>query len=203
MESLVYLKELGLLTVPAREFTYEQMNAALKYAGRLRTKGRGFNLRTDGGFRSRNQDDLPFKRNFTLTGLKNIMERYKDSLTYIIFETPDDTKLYFNGTCCLDETGPFVAEINYTDQGANRDTMKIGKNRIRIDIPPQFDCEPVLLQIRGDMMSRGLYKTVEISAFEEGQKIVYWQIRNMTPPGSLQNYMDICKMLGIKHIEVK
>ncbi len=177
------LESLGLPTIAAREFYYQDKKQVIEFA---RAQGK-FNLRTDSSNSQPYNTDLPFKKDCSIDHLKYVMAQNKDALTYIIFEAVDDAILYFNGQATLDSCRQLHAYVNKTDKTSLRKAMANGKNVSKLDVPPDED--PALRKIRGDMISCHIYDmSVEFSVFLEGNdfRYVYWQILDLKYPRKFQ-----------------
>ena len=120
--------------------------------------------------------NCPFVKFCSLEKVKDIVNKYQESFTYIIHQPIDDNKIMCNGVGYIDNNKNFHSEINNIDKTTLREAMKIS-HHLEQKIIRSDGKNSMLEEIRKELIKNKIKGIVEFSILDDGTKI-YWQIRD-------------------------
>jgi len=182
-ESIQYLKRLGFPVAFCKEFTHDQLTAMLEFANYLRKHGHGCGLRTD--YTYTKGTGCPFFMNVHNDMIEYLVEKYKDSLTYIISECIPPYFILAQGIVYLLPGNRMYVSENTTDKVSCREAIeKPSAPSYVVDFKMGWKTNsPILIYLRRFLINASrkdpeiIGKRIEWTLFERARRgMVFWQL---------------------------
>ncbi len=173
------MEELGLNVGELEEFEYSKKDAMIKYAKYLIDKFGGLFVRTDFPRHKKGINmNMPLIPNPTIQEFEKFIDKYKDSVTYILLQKRDDEHVIWHGRFWLDESKILYGEVNLTDKGINiRAALSKTENLEKIRCG-QGSYDERFIKVRGDIIKTRLepHTYFDASSYpENGRAVIYYK----------------------------